>query len=197
MGNPMSGLVILGDTSGSVTLNAPAIAGNGTVTLPTTGGTVRTTTTPGTVLQVIDSGAMNTSATNTTTTFVDANCTASITPTSSTSKILITVVQEIQVWNSGNPYATGRWKLMRNIAGGSFSDIYIDYSTSNGNIFAYDYGGSGINVYSPMSYTMIDAPSTTSVCVYKTQIAKGSNGGQLINANANSPGRMILMEIAA
>jgi len=48
----MSSLTILGDTSGSVVLAAPAVAGSNTVTLPTTGGTVRTTTTPGTILQV-------------------------------------------------------------------------------------------------------------------------------------------------
>jgi hypothetical protein len=36
----MSSLTILGDTSGSVILAAPAIAGSGTLTLPTTGGTI-------------------------------------------------------------------------------------------------------------------------------------------------------------
>jgi len=41
MGNSMSSLVILGDTSGSITLQAPAAAGSGTVyTLPAATGTV-------------------------------------------------------------------------------------------------------------------------------------------------------------
>jgi len=41
MGNRMSALVILGDTSGSITLQAPAAAGSGTVhTLPAATGTV-------------------------------------------------------------------------------------------------------------------------------------------------------------
>jgi hypothetical protein len=40
----MSAVVIAGDTSGSVTLNAPAVAGTTTLTLPTTSGTVLTTT---------------------------------------------------------------------------------------------------------------------------------------------------------
>jgi hypothetical protein len=43
----MSSLLILGDTSGSVLLQAPAVAGSGTVTLPTTGGTVLTTASTG------------------------------------------------------------------------------------------------------------------------------------------------------
>lgn len=182
-----SGIVVTSDNSGVIALQS-----NGTTkaTLGPTGFSY-----PGAILQVIDSGPMTTAVSNTTTTFADANCTATITPTSATSKILVMVTQEIQVWNSA-PYATGRWKLLRNVAGGSFSDIYVDYSSSNGNIFAYDYGASGINVYRPTSYTMTDSPATTSAVVYKTQVAKGSNGGTMIGANQNSPGRMILMEIA-
>ena len=43
MGDPMSSVVISGDTSGSVTLDAPAISGNTVLTLPTTSGTILTT----------------------------------------------------------------------------------------------------------------------------------------------------------
>ena len=39
----MSSVTILGDTSGSVVLAAPAVAGSSTITLPTTGGTVMAT----------------------------------------------------------------------------------------------------------------------------------------------------------
>jgi hypothetical protein len=43
MGDPMSSVVISGDTSGSVTLSAPAVSGTTTLTLPATTGTVLTT----------------------------------------------------------------------------------------------------------------------------------------------------------
>jgi hypothetical protein len=43
MGDPMSSVVISGDTSGSVTLDAPAISGNTVLTLPTASGTILTT----------------------------------------------------------------------------------------------------------------------------------------------------------
>jgi hypothetical protein len=43
MGDPMSSIVLSGDTSGSVTLDAPAISGNTVLTLPTTSGTILTT----------------------------------------------------------------------------------------------------------------------------------------------------------
>jgi hypothetical protein len=41
----MSAVVIAGDTSGSITLDAPAVAGTTTLTLPATSGTVLTSTT--------------------------------------------------------------------------------------------------------------------------------------------------------
>jgi hypothetical protein len=54
----MASIIISGDTSGSATLQAQAIAGNTTLTLPTTSGTVLTTTggvTPGTSGNVLTS----------------------------------------------------------------------------------------------------------------------------------------------
>jgi hypothetical protein len=42
----MSSIVVSGDTSGTVTLSAPAVAGTTTLTLPTTTGTLATLTTP-------------------------------------------------------------------------------------------------------------------------------------------------------
>jgi hypothetical protein len=43
----MSSIVVSGDTSGSVTLSAPAVAGATVLTLPSVSGTVLTTATPG------------------------------------------------------------------------------------------------------------------------------------------------------
>ena len=42
----MAGIIVSGDTSGAVTLSAPAVAGTVTVTLPATSGTMATLTTP-------------------------------------------------------------------------------------------------------------------------------------------------------
>tara|TARA_R100000654_G_scaffold74475_1_gene108953 strand:- start:105 stop:617 length:513 start_codon:yes stop_codon:yes gene_type:complete len=149
---------------------------------------------PGHIIQVVDSGPFTTTITVQNTTFADTTLQATISPKFATSKILITATQDVQVWNTSN-YATGRWRIMRNIDGGSFTAIYQDFSSSNGNVFAYDYGGSGINIYMPISYTMTDSPSTTSACTYKTQIAQGSNGGNRVVANNASPSRIILMEV--
>tara|TARA_B100001248_G_scaffold260836_1_gene250186 strand:+ start:613 stop:1134 length:522 start_codon:yes stop_codon:yes gene_type:complete len=150
----------------------------------------------GHVIQAIDSGAKIPLVTVQSTTFADTSMVSvAITPKFSTSKIYVIVTQTIQVWNN-SAYATGRWRILRSIAGGSYSAVMQDTSTTNGNIFAYDYGGSGINVYSPMTYQFLDSPNTTSEVIYKTQIARGSNGGNRITSDGSNPGRMTLLEIA-
>ena len=101
-------------------------------------------------------------------------------------------MQTIQVTNQGNPYATGMWQLVR----GSTA-IYTPSSTDNGNVFAYDYGGSGINVYRPTPIMWLDSPNTTSSTTYKTQIKLGTNGGASMSSNSGSPGSITLMEISA
>ena len=148
----------------------------------------------GVVIQAVDtSNATQTTVQNTT--FTDTGLILAITPKFATSKILVTCTQDVQAWNT-SAYATARWRIMRNVGGGSFSAIYQDSSPSNGNIFFYDYGGSGINCYVPVSYTMIDTPNTTSTCLYKTQGCQGSNGGNRAVFNNASPSRIVLMEIA-
>ena len=143
----------------------------------------------GSVLQVIQATTA-TGVTNTSTsTWANTTLSASITPSYSNSKIFVLIMQEVQVWNS-SPYATGMWRLLR---GGT--TIYTPSSTDNGNIFAYDYGGSGINVYRPTPIMWLDSPSTTSSTTYYTQIKVGTNGGVLIGTNSNSPGSITLMEI--
>lgn len=52
----MSKLVLSGDTSGSVTLDAPAVSGTTTLTLPTTSGTVLTTATGQTLTSPVIAG---------------------------------------------------------------------------------------------------------------------------------------------
>jgi hypothetical protein len=61
MGDSMSSVSIAGDTSGSILLAAPAVAGSSTLTLPTTGGTVMSTATTGMVR--ITSGSVTASST--------------------------------------------------------------------------------------------------------------------------------------
>jgi hypothetical protein len=49
----MSSVIIAGDTSGTITLAAPAVAGSTTLTLPATSGTMLTTASTGVVTQAM------------------------------------------------------------------------------------------------------------------------------------------------
>jgi hypothetical protein len=196
----MSKVQLQGNVSGTgvFTIASPNSNTDRTLTLPDNTGTVLTTasslaglTGVGKVLQVVQTTTSTGVTTTSTTVFSDTTLTASITPSSSSSRILVLVMQEVQVFNGGGPYATGLWRLLRGATA-----IYAPSSNENGNIFAYDYGGSGINIYRPTPMIWLDSPSTTSSTTYKTQIRMGTNGGQQVNANVNSPASMTLLEIA-
>ena len=49
----MADIVLTGDTSGAITVAAPAVAGTNTLTLPASTGTLATTATQGKILQVL------------------------------------------------------------------------------------------------------------------------------------------------
>ena len=95
----MSSVVISGDTSGAVTLAVPAVAGTNTITVPAATGTMLTTASSGqiipkaalptgSVLQVVNA-TTSTEISTTSTSFISTGFSATITPTSATSKILI------------------------------------------------------------------------------------------------------------
>jgi hypothetical protein len=87
-GNKMSSVVISGDTSGAITLAAPAVAGTNTLTLPAVTGTLAVVGASGTTLQTVisqDAGS-STSSTSQVNLSVGAQ---SITPKSTSSKILV------------------------------------------------------------------------------------------------------------
>ena len=156
----------------------------GSVTMPT-----------GSVIQMVDSST-TTTVTNSGTSFTSTGLSVSFTPKSASSKIILMVNQVIQTWNTSN-YATGRWKIVKT-QGGATSDITPVTNTSNGNVFIYDYGGSGVNRISPLYLQGIETSGSTTSRTYFTQIAKGSNGGVHISAQAESNlGTIVVMEIQA
>jgi len=96
--------------------------------------------------------------------FVDTGLSASITPTATSSKILIFVNQQFLKGNSAGGYAY--MKLQRQIGGGGYSDH--KYITSLGNYVAGTSSGDtwiGANTFSGM---LLDTVNTTSQVDYKT-----------------------------
>jgi hypothetical protein len=184
-------IVLVGSTSGSITLQEPAVAGTTVLDLPATSGTFITTGSSGqsipkaalptgSVLQVVNA-TYGTATTSSSASYSDTGLTASITPTSSSSKILVIVSQS--GLNTGSANNGINVKLVR---GGTDLIVFA---------VAYNFSGGGAICGASASY--LDSPATTSSTTYKTQQARFSGAGA-ISTQANSDVSTItLMEIAA
>lgn len=140
----------------------------------------------GKVLQVV-TATSSTLTTIASTTFTDTTLTATITPTLSTSKVLVLVSQQIQGAKDNNGIGGGT-RLLRGATtiyklGDEFATIY----TNSNEI-------SGI-----MSMAYLDSPSTTSATTYKTQARSNTtaSNGRVILQQDSSVASIILLEIGA
>ena len=137
---------------------------------------------PGHVIQIV-TNTLSTPTTTTSTTFVDTGLAATITPTSSSSKIF--VFAACNLWN--------------NTAGGVSSiTLYRDGSRiSESATYGWAYGyGAGSNHVTHHSPTYSDSPNTTSATEYKIYYSTVSLGGTLYISVNNTPSMLTLMEIA-
>ena len=162
MGGIMS-IILQGSTSGSVTLQEPAVAGTTVLTLPAVSGTVLTTTSPktGNVIQVVNA-TYGTIQTTSSSTFTDTGLTATITPSSSSSKILVIVNQCGVRKDTGN---TGvGLRLLRG------STVILKFEDAAGNT-----DSSAQNFIGSVSTSYLDSPATTSATTYKTQFNSWAN----------------------
>ena len=138
---------------------------------------------PGHVVQVVN-GSTATLATSTVTSFADTGLTATITPKSNTSKILVLVNQQ-----GCQKYGANTGMQLKLFRGSTEltkfeSQLGINANTSHDQ----NVGGCGV--------CFLDSPSTTSATVYKTQLAN-RNGAGGVGVQADSATSTItLMEIA-
>ena len=98
-----------------------------------------------------------------------------ITPSSSSSKILLIINQRLDLYAGANQNDLRfSWRVRRNI-GGTLTTIRN--SNSDGDSGLYVAGHSSDNIYRGyMSYAMFDSPSTTSAITYETlMVEQGSN----------------------
>jgi hypothetical protein len=177
-------IVLVGSTSGSITLQEPAIAGSTVLDLPALSGTVLTTTSPkvGNVIQVV--GATQATATSTTSTsYVDTGLTATITPTSSSSKILVIHSAQYRK-NTGDVSNAVNVMLVRNSTNIQKAAGFGGFTFSN--IFA---------TWNVMS-SFVDSPATTSATTYKVQFASTISGQTANYLTDGAEGYITLMEIA-
>ena len=179
-------IVLVGSTSGSITLQEPAVSGTTVLTLPAVTGNVLTDTSPkaGNVIQVVQ-GTTTTHVTSTTSSLVASGLTASITPTSSSSKILVMITLQ-GVGKSTNSTSLALW-LHKN--GSPISNFGVNNTAFTGDSSDNFPGGSAFNY--------LDSPATTSSTTYAVFFASASNLAT-VNLQVNgSPSTITLLEIAA
>jgi hypothetical protein len=169
-------LILQGSTSGSVTLQEPAIAGTTVLTLPAVSGTVLTDTSPkaGNVIQVVSTTVTGiTTSSGSEATVV----TQAITPSSSSSRILIIASSTyIDNRSAGRDFQI---RIKRN------STILSIDGTAGYTFYGYSSG----QIQTFFSGTYLDSPATTSSITYGVFLF-GTNQVQMSGC------QLILMEIA-
>ena len=141
-----------GSVSDSYIVGMSASKLTGTQTIP------KATLPTGCILQVVQS-TLPTQVSTTSTSYQATGLIASLTPTSSTSKILV-IVSGGGAYNSGANVG-GANKLYRQIASGGYLAL-----GANGMDWANAYNSASSNVV-PHSYTYLDSPATTSTVYYQ------------------------------
>ena len=137
----------------------------------------------GKVLQVVN-GSTYTKVSSTSSTYADTGLSASITPSSTSNKILVAVQQSV------GKETTNTWGNIR---------LYRDSTEIGGTIPARSLGytGDSANNYIGIGcgITFLDTPSSTSALVYKTQFNNNQADGTIRVQVDSGQSYMTLMEI--
>jgi hypothetical protein len=136
----------------------------------------------GKVLQVV-TGTTATDVTSSSTSYADTGLTATITPTSATSKILVLISQEIEK-NAGNASNGVNIKTLR---GATQILLHRDLL----------YTGTTLISVGMYSANYLDSPATTSATTYKTQFSNGVNAGTITIQSNSTTSSITLLEIGA
>ncbi len=127
----------------------------------------------GKIGQVITAQPVTSSFSTSNTSYTDVtNLNASITPSSTSSKILVLVY--LQLYNAGSAQGnTARLHLLRG------STVVNSYQSSS-----YDQGGNGVQYSNTTTMSFLDSPASTSAVTYKVQIKKQEGSSASIQAQA-------------
>ena len=192
--DPLTILDAKGDLISATAADTPArvpVGTNGQVlTADSTESTGLKWTTPaagGKVLQVVQS-VYTTSTTIASTTMTDTGLTATITPSSASSKILVIVNQNAEAFRETDNNGI-HLRLLR----GATALV-----TATNAAFVYHVGGVSI-VGVNTNFTYLDSPATTSATTYKTQgkADTTANNGSARFQNSSNPSMITLLEIGA
>jgi len=140
----------------------------------------------GKVLQVV-SATYSTTTSNSTNSFADTGLTASITPSLSTSKVLVMVHQNGCGKSSQNSDNNMTLRLFRGA-----TSIVNDFAGAAGFTNSALY-----NQFGSISIAYLDSPATTSSTTYKTQFRNSGNAVSVFVQDGSSTSTITLLEIGA
>jgi hypothetical protein len=135
------------------------------------------------ILQVV-TGTTTAAVSNSTSTFADTGLTATITPTSNTSKILVFASHPGNQKTAGNLNNTLNLKLFRGATELAFNNSVGAQDVAQALIFS-------------TQFMHIDSPASTSALTYKTTFANFGAAASVTVQFANTRSTIILMEISA
>ena len=140
----------------------------------------------GQIIQATTDSAVNVASTS----YTDTGLTVNITPTATTSKVLVQVNQNI-LTDIDTELGNSKIKLLRD------STTAIDFTTNIARVEAN--GSSAVKFGNLTTFSHLDSPSTTSQITYKTQgaISSTSNNGTARFQNSSVPSIITVMEILA
>ena len=173
--------------TGTVTLTVPSTSTDRTITLPDNSGDIITTATANTILQVKQVAYSGQRLSNNNT-MIDTNLTLDITPSSTSSKILMTVHQTGLHKQSLDTAVVLR--AVR-VLGGVLTTLGGEFERFGGKSYtnvAIGHGG--------VSCVYLDSPNTTSTVTYKTQFKSRDNRSEVFVQVAGAESTMVLMELA-
>jgi hypothetical protein len=175
-------IVLQGSTSGSVTLQEPAVAGTTVLDLPAVSGTVITTGTTG---QVIASGALPIGSvlqvvtaqsasefSTTSASYVTTGFSASITPKFATSKIWVVLTT---VFTNTSQNGAANMTIYR--GGTNICTAATGFTTNRNNTSASGY------ILSSGTISYIDSPATTSSTTYTLYASTNNVGTTFVTVN--------------
>jgi hypothetical protein len=165
-------IVLVGSTSGSITLQEPAVAGTTVLTLPAVTGTILTTTSPkaGNVIQVVSTTKTDTFSSSSSGSWVDiTGLSVTITPTSASNRVYVSY----SVVSTSNNGWYQQFRLVRGATAIGVAD------TAGSRISATTAAGLGgasqIDYPVVQSSEFLDSPNTTSATTYKLQMRFGGD----------------------
>lgn len=131
------------------------------------------------ILQVVE-GSYSTVVSSTSSSYVDTGLTASITPQSTSSKVLVIVAQNCYSANA----TTGMGLQILRGATSLMGHTDLVYGTNSG-------------LVSNQTLIYLDSPASTSALTYKTQFNRSSGGGTVYTQVNSNRSTIILMEVSA